>query len=191
MIRRGSWTSARAIAVRCCSPPDSCDGRLLRLRRQADEGEHAVDGRPDLLARRAGDLEREGDVLADGLRRQELEVLEDDPDLAPHLGHLATPEPGDVLAVEDDLAAGRQLVADEQLDQRRLAGAGRADEEHEVALGDDQVDVAQGELAVRVRLRHVVEDEDGPFLLGLIAGPAEDPASDRARGALGWGDGHM
>ena len=73
----------------------------------------------------------------------------------------------------------------------RLAGAGRADEEHEVALGDDQVDVAQGELAVRVRLRHVVEDEDGPFLLGLVAGPAEDPASDGARGALGWGDGHI
>jgi hypothetical protein len=32
-------------------------------------------------------------------------------------------------------APGRALVADEQLDQRRLAGARRADEEHEVALG--------------------------------------------------------
>ena len=65
------------------------------------------------------------------------------------------------------------------------------DEEDEVTLGDDQVDVAQGELAVGVRLRHVVEDEDGTFLLGLIAGPAEDPASYGARGALGRGDGHM
>ena len=170
MIRRGSWTSARAIAVRCCSPPDSCDGRLLRLGGQPDEGEHAIDRRPDLLARRAGDLEREGHVLPDRLRRQQLEVLEDDPDLAAHLGDLAARQPGEVLAVEDDRAAGRELVADEQLDERRLAGAGRADEEDEVAFGDDQVDVAQGELAVRVLLRHVVEDEDGPFLLGLVAG---------------------
>jgi len=29
MIMRGSWTSARAIAVRCCSPPESWDGCCL------------------------------------------------------------------------------------------------------------------------------------------------------------------
>ena len=34
---------------------------------QADEGEHAVDGRPDLAARRPGDLERERHVLPDRL----------------------------------------------------------------------------------------------------------------------------
>ena len=191
MISRGSWTSARAMAVRCCSPPDSWDGVCFACGGQPDQGQHAIDRRADLLARRAGDLEREGHVLVDRLRRQQLEVLEDDPDLAPHLGHLPAAEPGDVLAVEDDLAAGRELVADEQLDQGRLAGPGRPDEEDEVALGDDQVDVAQGELAVRVRLRHVVQDEDRSFLLGVIAGPAEDPASYGARGARGWGDGHM
>ena len=65
-------------------------------------------------------------------------------------GDLAARQLGDVLAVEDDRAAGRHLVADEQLDEGRLAGARRPDEEDEVALGDDQVDVAQGELAVRV-----------------------------------------
>ena len=150
MISRGSWTSARAMAVRCCSPPDSCDGRLLGLGGQPDEREHPVDGRPDLAPRRAGHLEREGDVLPDRLGRQELEVLEDDPDLAAHLRDLPAAEPGDVLAVEDDLAPGRDLVADEQLDERRLAGARRPDEEDEIALGDDEVDVAQGELAVRV-----------------------------------------
>ena len=179
MISRGSWTSARAMAVRCCSPPDSCDGRLLRLRGQADERQHPVDRRSDLAARRAGHLERERHVLPDRLGRQQLEVLEDDADLAPHLGHLPSPEPGDILAVEDDLATGRELVADQQLDERRLARARRTDEEDEVALGDDEVDVAQGELAVRVRLRDVVQDEDGPFLLGVVA------ASGRGRG-VGW-----
>ena len=44
------------------------------------------------------------DVLADGLRRQQLEVLEDDPDLAPDLGDLPARQAGEILAVEDDLA---------------------------------------------------------------------------------------
>ena len=187
MISRGSWTSARAMAVRCCSPPDSCEGTCWACCGQPDEREHPVDGRPDLAPRRAGHLEREGDVLADRLGRQELEVLEDDADLAPHLGHLAAAELGHVLAVEDDRAARRELVADEQLDERRLARAGRPDEEDEVALGDDQVDVAQGDLAVGVLLGHVVQDEDGPFLLGLVPAAAEDAAADGARGAPALG----
>ena len=29
MMSRGSWTSARAIAVRCCSPPDSVRRELV------------------------------------------------------------------------------------------------------------------------------------------------------------------
>ena len=67
MIRRGSWTRARAIAVRCCSPPESWLGSWLRLGGQPDEGEHPVDGRPDLAPGRAGHLEGERDVLPDAL----------------------------------------------------------------------------------------------------------------------------
>jgi Protein of unknown function (DUF1602). len=178
------------MAVRCCSPPESCDGVCLawavsptRARR-----DHR---RPDLPARRTGHLEREGHVLPDRLGRQELEVLEDDPDLAAHLRDLATPEAGDVLTVEDDLAACRDLIADEQFDERGLTGAGWPDKEDEVALGDDQVDVAQGQLAVRVLLGHVMQHEHGSFLRGLVAGPAEDAAADGARGAVRWGDGHI
>ena len=98
---------------------------------------------------------------------------------------------GQVLAVEDDLAAGRQLVADEQLDQGRLAGAGRPHQEDEVALGDDEVDLAQGQLPVRVLLRDVVEDEDRPLRLGLVVASPEDAAADGARLARRWGDGHV
>ena len=45
MISRGSWTRARAIAVRCCSPPDSVLGQLARLGGQPDEREDAIDRR--------------------------------------------------------------------------------------------------------------------------------------------------
>src|SRR3954471_13274201 len=135
---------------------------LLRLPRQADQRKRAGDGRPDPAPRRARDLEREPDVLADGLARQQLEVLEDDADLPPHHRHLAPRQAGDVVAVEGDRALRRQLVADEQLHERRLAGARRADEEHEVTLRDDEIDVLQGVAAVRVGLRDVVEDEHRP-----------------------------
>ena len=89
----------------------------------------------------------------------------------------------EVLAVEDDLATGRDLVADEQLDERRLAGAGRADEEHEVALGDDQVHVAQRDLAVGILLGDVVEDQDRPLLRGVI--PAASSSRRRSE-RVGW-----
>ena len=94
-----------------------------------------------LAARRARHLERERDVLADGLARQQPEVLEHDADLAPQPGHVAAAQVRELEAGDVDVAGGRDLVADEQLDERALAGAGRADEEHEVALGDDEVDV--------------------------------------------------
>ena len=103
-------------------------------------------------------------------------------------GHLAARQAGEVLAVEDDLAARRQLVADEQLDEGRLAGARRPDEEDEVALGDDQVDVAQRQLAVRVALRDVVEDEERPF--GSTPGRGPWPRTrlrmDRVRRRCEW-----
>ena len=71
MMIRGSWTSARAIAVRCCSPPDSLVGSLLHLPGQPDQRDDPLDRGPDLAAGRAGDLERERDVLVHGLPRQQ------------------------------------------------------------------------------------------------------------------------
>ena len=144
-------------------------GVLLRLLRQPDEREHAVDGRPDLASRGAGHLEREGDVLAHGLARQELEVLEDDADLAADDRHLPARQARQVVAVEHDRAHRRELVADEQLHERGLAGARGTDEEHEVALGHDQVDVLEGIAPVRVGLRDVVEDEHRPATVGAVA----------------------
>ena len=175
MMRRGSWTSARAIAVRCCSPPGQRARQLACLGGQADERQHPIDGRGDLAPGRAGHLERERDVLPDGLRRQELEVLEDDPDLPPDPRDLAASKPGEVLAVEDHDAVGRELVADQQPDQGGLAGAGRSDEEDEVALGHDQVDIAQGDIAVRIGLRDVMEDHDRAIDRRLGRGEADRP----------------
>ena len=63
----------------------------------------------------------------------------------------------DILTIHDDATGRRALLADEETDQRGLAGAGRSDEEDEVAGVDPEVDVAQREGAVRVALADVVE----------------------------------
>src|SRR5260221_192875 len=93
---------------------------------------------------------------------------------------------------------GGQLVANQELHQRRLAGTRRPDQEDEVALRDDEVDLRQGVSPVRIRLRDVVEDEDRPtgngrtaVELGWRARPARPPAAigqgvngqDRLRGS--------
>ena len=85
---------------------------------------------------------------------------------------------------------GRDLVADEQLDQGRLAGSGRPDEEDEVALGDDEVDVAQGDVAVRVGLGDVVQDDDGPIDREPRSGRARRGVHGGSGGGSGGGQGH-
>ena len=154
---------------------------LLRLCRQSDDRQDPVHGRADALAGMAGHFQRERDVLPDCLGGQELEILEDDPDLAAHPGHLATWQAGQVLGVQDDLPAGGHFIPDQQLDERRLAGSGRSHEEHEVALGDDQIHVAQGDLAVGILLHHVVQHQDRPIRHGLIAAAFQDATTKRPR----------
>ena len=46
------------------------------------------------------------------------------------------PQPGDPLAAEADLARGRRVDAGDDVEDRRLAGAVRADQREDLALGD-------------------------------------------------------
>ena len=67
-----------------------------------------------------------------------------------------------------------------------LAGPGRAHEKDEITLRDDEIDVAEGRLAVRVDLRHVVEDEHGPICGHVVAAdPPQEAAPDGGRGCGG------
>ena len=170
MIRRGSWTSARAIAVRCCSPPESVAGSWSAWALRPTTREGAIDGRPDLSARRPGHLQRERDVLADRPGREQLEVLEDDPDLCGAARGPCAAGRGRGPARRRTTSPARgQLVADEQLEERRLAGARRPDEEDELPSAEGQVDVAQGDLAVGVGLADAAQGHDGTR--GLRAAP--------------------
>src|SRR5205807_5614043 len=91
-----------------------------------------------------------------------LEILEDQADLAPVVRQLPPLHAADLDAVDEDLALGRLLLPDEEPHQRRLARARRADEEEEVALGDDEIDVPQRFGAGGISLPDVLEADHGP-----------------------------
>ena len=79
---------------------------------------------------------------------QEPEVLEDGADLAAQPRHLPAGEPVDLLAGDVDPAAGRSRLAQHQPQERRLARAGGADEEDELALLDVDGHVVEGRSAL-------------------------------------------
>ena len=95
--RRGSpWaavTSARAMATRCCCPPESCEG-------WCSTGRRARPGRAPARARRArsraahvGVDQRQLDVLERAGAREQVEALEDEADRpVAHLGELGPVE---------------------------------------------------------------------------------------------------
>ena len=117
--------------------------RLVReavhLRAEADEGEDLGHLGPDLILRLSLDFERVGDVLVGRAVGEELEVLEDAADVARSIEHLAPAQAGELAAADDDPAPGRVELLEEEPHDGRLARAGRADEEDELALVDDRL----------------------------------------------------
>ena len=126
-------------------------GQLARLARlvalEADHPErfgHAGD------ALCLGDLAHDQpvrDVVADGHVREERVVLEDRVDVA-----VERRDRGDVGAVEQDPAGGRQLEAGDHAQGRRLARARRPEHREELAVADVEVDaVDRDDVAVVLR----------------------------------------
>ena len=119
----GRLTSARASATRCRWPPESCAGPALRRSppsRTVASASSAARGAarpwPTLRTRRPYST-----FVATRHVREQRVVLEDRVDVA-----LERRQPGDVVAVEQDAARGRQLEAGDHPQHGRLARAGRA-----------------------------------------------------------------
>ena len=91
-------------------------------------------GQPRVLAH------REGDVLEDGEVGEEAALLEHHPDLAAQAVEPVVVERVDVLAAHlHGAARGPQGAADE-LQERRLAAAAGAQDGHDLAAGDVQLE---------------------------------------------------
>jgi hypothetical protein len=114
-----------------------------------------LDLRPDLFLGHARELEREGHVVVHAHVRVERIALEHHREIS-----LARRRPGDVLAVEQQVAAGDGFEPRDQAQQRRLAAARGPDEDDELALADFKVD-ALDDVDVTKALLDVLEFEVG------------------------------
>ncbi len=86
----------------------------------------------------------------------ELEVLEDEPDVPSIRLGLAGIHQRQVLAVDDQSPVRRALLAQEQPEQRRLAGAARAGQEYEFASANNERRVTQCVDVTTVGLRRML-----------------------------------
>jgi hypothetical protein len=140
-------------------------GQLVReppgLLGETDEVEHLRHLRADHVPGAPDDLHRERDVLVDGARREELEVLEDRADVSAELRDLPVRHARDVAARDDDLTLGGRLFAQQKAEEGRLPRPGRTDEEDELPLLYVGRHVAERGDATLVDLGHVFEADHG------------------------------
>ena len=137
---------ARAMATRCSCPPDSSLG-LWRARSSRPTSVSAIGRVPPALRGRQRSVSSSGSstfLCADSDGQQVVE-LEDEADVggAParparrsRAGRCAGRRPRDA-------PVGRRVQPADQVEQRGLAGAGRAHQRHEVAARDVEVDAVQ------------------------------------------------
>ena len=107
-----------------------------------------------LRLRDLAQLEREPEVLADRHVRVQGVVLEDHRDVA-----LARRTVGHVFVAEDDAPARHLLEPRDHPQQRRLPAPRRADEDHELAVGDLESHVVDRLDAAVEDLRHVLDPD--------------------------------
>ena len=148
---RGTLTSARASATRCCWPPDSCRGLRPPYPVEADDAEHLLDLTLQLGAALALAAQPEGDVLEDRQVREERVALEDGVDVA-----LVRRQSGDRAVAEVDRPRARLLEAADHAQRRRLAAARRPEQRVELAALDLEREVVDGDHVVEL-LRHALE----------------------------------
>ena len=95
----GLASRARAIATRCCWPPESSAGRWAS--RSPSPTAAISASQPLRVGLAAGELQRQQDVLLGAQHRQQVEELKDEADLvAAQLGQLAVVEVAEVDAVD-------------------------------------------------------------------------------------------
>jgi hypothetical protein len=142
----------------------------VRLLRDADPP-HQL--HPDLLGTVAGPAahpdRRQGDVLQRGQVREQVERLEDHPDLTAHSGDVANVI-GELDAVHEDLATLVLLQAVDRPDEGRLAGPRGAEDDDHLAGPDGQVDPPQNVELAEPFVDVARNDDVGRLHVGRLLG---------------------
>ncbi len=186
----GREIRARAIATRCCCPPESSEGRCVA--RSAMPTVASSWSRQAGIDVVAGDADRKLDVLGGVEDGDEVEELEDEAELlAAQLRQALVVERRHLDAVDPGLAAGRLVEAGEQVHQRRLAGSGGADDRGQLTGREVEGDAAErvdGGLALAEAAAQVAAGDDAACRLCRLIGGRVRPAGlahDREVNTLG------
>ena len=138
----GSVMIARAMATRCCWPPDSSDGKcsMRSVSPTIDKrGGHVLLA---LAGRQIGQQQRQFDVFERGQHRHQVVELEDEADVArAPRGEIGLAQRGDVDAADAQTAAVGLVDAGNQVEQRALARTGRPHQRDVIAGGDIERDI--------------------------------------------------
>ena len=154
----GRLATARAIATRWRSPPDSCRGLELEPVAEADAFERDPGGLPPLAQRHPGVKHAVGDVVDRGHRLLQVKCLEHEPDpVRAQPRKFAVAGFADVLPGDLHLTSGGTLERPQDAQHRRLARPRWSDDGDLVAVGNLHSDVPQSGHAARVLLDDVVE----------------------------------
>jgi hypothetical protein len=113
-----------------------------------------------LIFGQAPNPQRDVQVLHGGPPGQEAEVLKHHADATPQSGQMADFQPVHVVPQDRELALRGALLAEEQPEKGGLTGPGGTGEEGELALGELEVDVVEGQDAAGVSLGDVLEAGD-------------------------------
>ena len=155
-ITRGRVTSARAIATRCCCPPENSPGLCFARVAKADTIDHFAE--PLLVGTLLREPKRQGDVLGCRQRRDEIERLKDEPDgFPPEPAQRILAERREVGVAEVDGARCGSIETRRALQERALAGPGGAHERRERAARECErhiVERSHGVAAASIDLRH-------------------------------------
>jgi hypothetical protein len=118
---------------------------------QLEGGGNLLDAPTHLVVRDVPQPQRERDVLVDRQMRVERVVLEHHPEV---------PVPGGLFvhafAADVEVSLRDVEQADDHVQQRRLSGARRTDENHEFAVGNFEADVVDRGVVLAVALRQVL-----------------------------------
>ena len=137
--------SARTIATRCCSPPDSRAGRWSRRAAEPDVAEqHLGLARGHRPRATAGDHLRQHDVFERReLRQQMVELVDEAERAAPQQGAVLVGQAAAIAPLDQHGAAIGPLEQPGDMQQRRFAGARRADQRDDLAGPQREVDAVQ------------------------------------------------
>ena len=179
----GSRTRARARPARLRMPPEISPGSLSSVPSETDEVQLLHHDVADLGLGLLGVLaQREGDVVVEVHRAEHRAVLEQHAEQLADLVELLLGAGGDVDALDHDAALVGLEQADDGLEEHRLAGAGGAEHDADLAGGDGEGDVAPDELLAEALGQVLDLDLDAHRTASLYSCPVTiAPGSARTR----------